>query len=60
MSKTLKFEANDHIQSIGIAGDTSNNNITTKRPNTYKKIIELRRRRRRRRKGVNIFSDRKW
>ena len=36
MSKTLKFEPNDHIQSIGIAGNTSNKNVTTKWLNTHK------------------------
>ena len=37
MSKILKFEANDHIQSISITENTSNKNITTKQPIMHKK-----------------------
>jgi len=38
MNKTLKFEANDHIQSIGIVGNMSNKNVATKQLNTQKKL----------------------
>ena len=34
-SKTLKFEIKDHIQWIGIVGNTSSKNVAIKRPNTH-------------------------
>ena len=37
MNKTLKFKIKDHIQSIGIVGNTSNKNTTTKRHNTHQR-----------------------
>jgi len=38
MSEILKFEANDHIQSIDILKNMSNKNTAIKRPNTHTKI----------------------
>ena len=33
--KTLKFEPNDHIQSIGMVRNMFNKDAATKRPNTH-------------------------